>query len=387
MRIIGIKSIIFKAFPFLNRKSQSLEIRCETQVEARLFYKYMAIETAINLIANTLSLVDFRTFEKGKETMKDNYYLFNVEPNQNSNASAFWRDLYHNLVYENEALVVMQDKQLYVANDFKRRSFAFYPNYYEDVRIGDYKLKEKLNEDQVFYFKLHSQKMVDLIDGMYRDYGDLVEYSKNTYKRSNAKRGILKIPTNYPQTEGAQKSLRDLLEVRFKDFYHAENGAVLPLTGGLEYEDLSSQTYKNGSDSRDIRNLVDDVFDYVAIAFQVPPQMLKGSVADSERTWASYMTHCIRPLAELIEDEINRKFYGKKNYLEKTYLRADTSLVKYSDLKDIADSIDKLTRNGVNTIDDNRRLLGREELGEGDGNLRFVTKNLDTLERMIEGGE
>lgn len=369
---------MYDIFPFLNRESQQLEVLCKVDVEAKLFYKLLAIETAVNLISNTLSLAEFRTFEEGKEVKKGNYYLFNVEPNMNQNANRFWGQVYHNLVYDNEALVIMQDDGLYVADEFKRHSYAFKPNWYDKVKLTDYELKRTFDEKEVFYFALHSTKMTKLIDGIYKDYGTIIEYSKNNYKRSNAKRGVLEIPTNYPQTEQAQKDLNNLLQHKFKDFFHAENGAVLPLTNGMKYEDLSSQTYKNGSDSRDIRNLVDDMFDYVAIAFQIPPQMLKGSVADSDTSWNSYMTNCIKPLSELIEDEINRKYYSKTDYLNKTYLKVDTNNIKHMDLKDLAQSIDYLTRNGVNSVNDNQRLLGREDLPEGD--LRFMTKNYEILD-------
>lgn len=386
VRIISFKSVVFNLFPFLNRGTQSLEVRCDIDIETKLFYKFLAIETAINLISNTLSLIEFKTFEKGKEVRKENYYLFNVEPNVNQNANRFWRQVYHNLVYENEALVIMQDGNLYVVDDFKKNEYAFIENYYENLVIGDYKLKDKFNESDVFYFALHSTKMVDLIDGIYRDYGELVEYSKNNYKRSNAKRGVLEIPTNYPQTPVAEEKLRDLLQNKFKDFYHAENGAVLPLTNGMKYTDLSNQTYKNSSDSRDIKNLIDDIFDYVAIAFQIPPQMLKGSIAESDKTWNNYMTHCIKPLSELIEDEINRKYYTKSDYLSKTYLKVDTNNVKYTDLRELAQALDLLTRNGINTINDNQKILGREELLGEEGNVRFMSLNLKPLNQVMEDG-
>lgn len=374
-------------FPRFNRETQELGVVCDMKPDLKVFYKLIAIETAINLISNTLGLMEFKTFEKGEEVRKESYYLFNIQPNLNYNSSRFWRKLYRNLVYNNEALILMQRDGLFIIDEFERKEYAFKENIYKDLKIKDYKLEYSFEEHEVFYFELHSQRMMDLIDSIYLDYGNLFEYSKDTYKRSNAKRGTLEIPTNYPQTPQAMEQLNNLLSVKFKQFFHAESGAVLPLTNNLTYTDLSAQTYKNGSDSRDIKNLLDDVFDFVAIAFQIPPQMLKGNIADSDKTWSNYMTHCIRPLAELIEDEINRKFYTKKDYLDKNYVRVDTTNLKYIDLKDLAQSIDLLSRNGVNTINDNRRLLGREGLNDKYGDIRFMSLNLDTLDNIIKRGE
>lgn len=383
---MGLKTWFLDLFkPY--KGDNSIEFKPEyMRLTAEVYYKKLAIETAINLIANTLALAEFKTFEKGKFAKKDSYYLFNIEPNINQNANKFWRSVIYNLIYHNKSLVVMQNNSLYVADSFQKSNLQFKPNVYSNVRIGDLQLDKTFNEDEVFYFELHSERMQDLINGLYADYGKLIEYSKNTYKRSNARRGVLEIPSNISQTTESQANLQKLLNENMKQFFNAENGALLPLTNGLKYTDLTNQTYKNGSDSRDIRSLIDDVFDYVAIAFQIPPQLLKGSVADSDKSFDNFMAFCIRPWAELIEKEVNRKYYGKSDYLQKTYLKIDLSMIKEISLKDIAYVVDILTRNGVNTLNDNLKLLGREEIEEY-GDLRFFTLNLTTLEKMMKGEE
>ena len=122
-------------------------------------------------------------------------------------------------------------------------------------------------------------------------------------------------------------------------FFEAEGGAVLPLTNGLKYVEMDGGTQTKGSiEGRDIRAFIDDVFDYVAIAFQVPPQLLKGNVADTDKAVNNFLTFCINPLAELLSDEINRKMYGKRAYLERTYMRIDTSHIRAVDIADVANA-------------------------------------------------
>lgn len=385
---MGVKTWFFNAFAFFNRSTGNVEIGDEyCKIVSETYYKHLSIQTAINLISNTLSLAEFKTFEKGEEIKKENYYLFNVEPNFNQNANKFWRDVVYHLVYDNEALIVMHNNSLYVADSFQRTEYALKENVYSNVEIGTFRFKESFKESEVFYLALHSIKMKNLIDGLYEDYGKLIGYSKNTYKRSNARRGTLEIPTSYPQTPDARDNLQKLLNEQFKSFFNAENGAVLPLTNGLKYSDLTNQTYKNGSDSRDIRMLIDDVFDYVAVAFQIPPQLLKGSVADSDKSFDNFTTFCIRPWAELIEKEINRKYYKKRAFAEGSYLKIDISLIKQVSIKDLAVAIDILTRTGANTLDDNLVLLGREKVGGELGNQRFMTLNLVPVEQAMKGGE
>lgn len=363
----------------------TLDMYCGT-ITSEIFFKELAIQAAVNMISNAVARSEFLTYEKGKETRGDNYYLFNVEPNQNKSSSKFWRDVIHKLVYENECLVVQQENRFYVADSFDVIKHAFKENIYRNIVVEDYQLYKPYLESEVFHFELHDNKIKNLIEGLYSLYGNLIAYSKNNYKRSNARRGTLDVPTNYPQTVKAQEELENLLNTRFKKFFEAEGGAVLPLTSGLKYNDLTTQGYKTGSDSRDIRALIDDVFDFVAIAFQIPPQLLKGNVSDTDKAMNNFLTFCVNPIAELLTDEINRKYYGKKAYLEKTYIKLDTSRIKAVDIKEIASALDILFRIGANTINDNLRAMGRETIDEPWANVRFVTKNYQRVEEL-RGGE
>ncbi len=65
------------------------------------------------------------------------------------------------------------------------------------------------------------------------------------------------------------ETFKKLMTEYFKDFFEADN-AVLPLFEGFEFEDLGSKTYSETT-SRDIKAMVDDIYDFTARAFQIPP--------------------------------------------------------------------------------------------------------------------
>lgn len=363
---------------------------CYDNLVPEVFFKELAIQSCVNLIANAVARGEFVTYQDGKQVRADNYYLFNVEPNQNQNASKFWRDVIHKLVYNNECLVIQSNDYLYVADTFSINESAFYGNTYSEISIANLSLSKTFEEPEVLHFELHDQKIKILLEGLYKLYGDLIAYSKNTYKKSNAKRGVLNIPTSYPQTKKAQEDLQLLLNERFEKFFKAEGGAMLPLSNDLTYTDMSTSGYKTGSDSRDIRALIDDVFDYVAIAFQIPPALLKGQLADTDKAMNTFLTLCVNPIAELISDEINRKMYRKVDYLKRTYVKLDTTRIKAVDLKDIAGSLDILTRIGVYTIDDCLEALGMEPIRNEWSTKRWMTKNYEGIEELVnslKGGE
>ncbi len=374
---------------WFNKNSGTLPLdACIGELTAEIWYKELALHSAMNLIANTLVRGEFKTYDKGKEIKGDDYYLFNIEPNPNKNANKFWRDVIYKLVYENECLVIQNNGRFYVADSFAVGKFAFKDYVFGNIVVDGLQLKESKISPEVFHFELHNGRLKTIIDGLYASYGKLIAASQDHYKRNNARRGKLIVPTNYPQTEDAQSDLQDLLKRRFKRFFEAEGGAVIPLTNGLEYEELESNIgVKGGIEGRDIRAFVDDIFDMVAIALQIPPSLLKGNVADTEKAVNSYIAFCINPLAELITDEVNRKWYGKESYLQRSYVKLDTSKIKVVDIKDTANALDVLLRIGGYSIDDCLVTLGMEPLETEWSKARWMTKNYQRVEESYKGGE
>lgn len=382
---MGLKDIFLSWF----KKDGTLNLNAHIgSLATEIYFKELAIQACVNLIANTVARSEFKTYEKGQEVKRDNYYLFNVEPNPNKSASKFWRDVIHHLVYDNECLIIQQNDRFYVADSFSVSKFAFKDYVYSNIVIDGYQLSNSYIEPNVLHFELHNERIRDVIDSLYRSYAKLIAAAQKHYKKQNARRGKLIVPTSYPQTEKGQADLQDLLQRKFKRFFDAEGDAVVPLTNGLQYEEMENKANgnKGSMEGRDIRAFVDDIFDFVAIAFQVPPQLLKGNVADTDKAVNNFLTFCINPLAELLTDEINRKMYGKKYYLERTYMKLDTSHIRAVNIKDIANALDVLVRIGAYSVDDCLQYLGMEPLETDWSEARWMTKNYEPIEKAKEGG-
>lgn len=369
------------------RKDGTLSLSSSIEgLESEIYYKELAILTAIKLISNAVSRGEFLTYEKGKEVKKENYYLFNIEANQNKSANSFWKEVVKRYLLKGECLVIQNNEKLYIADDYQRDVYAFRENVYTNITVEGLLLKETLTESQVLFFSHSFKPIKELIDGLYNSYAKLISASQKNYKRSGTSKGILNIPTNYPQTPKAQEDLKNLMDIRFANFFNAESDAVLPLQNGITYDEKNKEKVSTG---RDIRAFIDDIFDFVAIAFQIPVGLLKGDIADTESMVNNFLTFCIKPIAEDISDEINRKMYGKERYIERTYMKLDTSRIKVVNIKDIASSLDILTRIGANTINDSLRTLDREQINESWANERFMTKNYELVKnfKQVKGGE
>lgn len=260
-------------------------------------------------------------------------------------------------------------------------------NTYSDVIVDDYPLKDIFKESDVFHLTLNNSNVKRIIDGLYMGYAKLIKAGQLSYIKSKTRRGTLNIDSSFPQTDEAQTDLQDLMDNKFKTFFQSEKDVVLPLNKGLTYTELGiNNKGKSVGEVRDVRSYINDIFDFVGIGFNVPPVLIKNDVADTEGAINNLLMFCINPLTKLISDEINMKFYKKSDYLERTYTKMDTSRIRVTTLKDIANALDILTRNGINEVDDNLIALGREPRGGEIGKQRFITKNYMPIKEMIKEG-
>lgn len=347
-----------------------------------LYLRELAFWTCVNKIANALSKCEFKTYINGESCQKEEYYLWNIEPNKNQNAAVFLTKLIGKLYRDNEAIVIEASDQLLVADSYTKKEYAVYENSYKDVTVGDFCFEKTFYENEVLHFELNSEDMRKLVNGMYISYQKLLEYATKTYQRSRGSRGILNIDAMAQARDEFSEQLDDLMNNYFKRFFTADN-AVLPLYEGYNYTDIGSKTYSNDT-TRDIKAMTDDVFDFTARAFSFPPSLAKGDVQDTGKATDELLTFCIDPLARMLEKEINRKRNGKEGFLKGNYLKIDTTTVKHIDIFDIATPVDKLISSGAFTINDIRRVIGEPEIPEEWADQHFITKNYSTIQDLLE---
>lgn len=381
---MSIKDWIGNLFTSTSKSTIELEA-CMANVTSSMGYKVLAVNSAINLISKTLALSSFETFEKGLEVKGDKYYKYNISPNNFQTSNEFWREVVFNMIYFNEVLIFKGQKgQLIVADDFSREQVAIDEYIYKDITKGQFKMNNEYSEDEVLYIRYENHRMMILIDSVYEDYATLIEASRKGYLNNQYVKGILDIDSQFSQDSDELARIGKHYGEAFKRFLESDGAGVFPFQEGLEWRNINEDKGKGAVDKNsDTKKFVNDVFDYVAIGLQIPPSLLKGDVIDTSNLVNDFLTFCIKPLAKTITDEINRKEYTRKEYVNRTYMKIDTTAIRVTDLKDVAYAIDVLTRTGANTIDDNLRTLGREPLGGDVGNTRFMTKNYEPVEDMI----
>lgn len=347
-----------------------------------VYIRELAFWTCVNKVANALSKCEFRTYYEGEPVKKAEYYLWNVEPNRNQNASAFLTKLIGKLYLKNEALVIESSGQLYVADEFEKTVYALYDYQFHDITVDGFLFEKTFYQNEVLFFQLNSVDMRKLVNLIHSSYNELMKYATNAYRKSRGSRGILNIDAQAQAQDDFSDTLQELMTNYFKKFFESEN-AVLPLYDGYKYDELQTKTYSSES-TRDIKALADDIFDFTARAFSFPPSLAKGDVQDTEKATDELLTFCMDPLARMLEKEINRKRNGLSGFLKGNYLKIDTTSVKHIDIFDIATPVDKLISSGAFTINDIRRIIGESRIDEEWADEHFITRNYSTIQDLLE---
>lgn len=347
---------------------------------AEIHVRELAFWSCVNIVANAVSKCEFKTFVKHEETRGPEYYLWNVEPNANQNSSAFIHKWISQLYCRNEALIIEQNGQLLVADSFDRKPYALYDDVFTQVQVGDFTFNRTFTQSEVLYFRLSEKNMRLIANGLYASYQKLIDYGMRSYRRSRGQKGVITVDT--VAANGWQQEYENIKNRNFKSFFDAEN-AVMPLFKGFHYDDLGSKTYSNEG-TRDIRAMIDDVSDFTAKAFGIPPALLSGEVQGTSDALDQFLTFCIDPLADMLQEEINRKRSGYGGFSQGTYLQIDTRAIKHVDLLSVSTAIDKLISSGAYCINDIRKLTGDQVIDEPWAWQHFMTKNYATVAELLK---
>ena len=350
-----------------------------------IYIREIAFWSSVNLVANAISKCEFKTFENGKEVKKKEYYLWNIEPNKNQNSSVFLHKLIAQLYRNNECLVIEQSGQLLVADSFTKKEYALYDDVFTEVTVGDFTFDRAFSQSEVLYFQLNSVDMRRVTDGLYASYSKLINYSMTAYQRSRGTKGIFSYET-IPVAGTAEKAAFDsLINEKIGKWLSGDN-AALPLGKGQSWQELQHKTYSTES-TRDIRAQIDDVSDFTAKAFGIPPALLRGDVQGVSDALDNFLTFCIDPLVDNLQEEINRKRNGYNGHRSGTYVKIDTRQIRHIDILNVATAIDKLIGSGAFCVNDIRELVGEEIIDEEWAWDHWITRNYMPFTEALEQNE
>lgn len=354
---------------------------------AEVSIRELALTVCVNMIANAVGRCEFQTFRDGIPVREDEYYTWNIEPNINENSTMFLHRLIDKLCRENEVLVISTPhrdghEMLVVADEFEKPDR--YPqkmNTYKGVRIGEVIYQKTFRENEVLHLVLDNTGAKDAVDKLYASYSRLYGAAFQYYTWSQGKHLKVKVSQMAEGAENFAETFQELMTKQVTPWLKNPNG-VLPQFEGYEYSDVggSSNTERT---TRDIRALVDDIFDFTALALGIPPVLVKGVVEGTKDAVSRWMTTRIDPLCDQLEEEINRKRYGKEKWLKGEYLHIDTSTISHFDLFANAANVEKLIGSGAYSINDVLGAAGMARINEPWAGLHWLTLNIGSMENAV----
>lgn len=349
---------------------------------SELHIREVAFWSAVNLTGNAVSKCEFKTFIRGKEIKGLEHYLWNVEPNKNQNSSEFIHQWIAQLYSNNECLIIENNGQLLIAESFIKTPYALYEDIFSEVTVKGFKFDRTFKQSEVLYFKLSEKDMRSVTNALYESYVKLITHTMKAYQKSRGTKGVFNVEAIPPVGTEEKRIFDDLIANRFKEFM-GKSDAIITLGKGQKFDEVGSKTYSNES-TRDIRAMIDDISDFTAKSFGIPPVLLRGDVQGVKDAVEQLLTFCIDPLVDMLQEEINRKRIGASEYLKGSKIQIDTSAIKHIDILSVATSIDKLISSGCFSINDIRRVIGLEPIDEEWANQFFMTKNYATVQELLE---
>lgn len=352
---------------------------------SELAFRELALHIAISYIANTLSKCEFKTFENKKEVKDKLYYMLNVSPNPNENSSRFINKCIEQYYYNKDgALVIEQGGHIYCATDFtvdesdELKGFT-----YSDVTFGTKQLTKTFKAKDVFHLKLDNKSAKDLVDKLYEQYGKLISLAMQTFKRTNGKKYKLMLQEYRAGDPNFQKQYETVIKANLKEFIEKDN-SIFPNYKGMDLVEFSTATPTNSADVIALRK---EIFETTAQAFKIPLSMMYGNITNMNEIVKVYLSICIDPLADMIGEELTRKYFTFDEWKNGSYIKVDTSSINHIDIMEIGDKVDKLISSGFTNIDEVRKRCDLEELNTAFSKAHFITKNYDLAENMLKNSE
>lgn len=358
------------------------EVRCEElcAAAAELQMWELSFQICVNMIANAIGRCEFRTFESFEEIRKLEYYLWNVEPNTNQNSTMFLHKLIGKLCTDNEVLVVSQERggteSLIVADSFAiTEGNPTKQNEYSEVTVGDYSFRKTFKEKDVLHMQLNHINTKPVWEKVAASYGRMLSAAQGYYEWQKGNHWKVKVDQMAEGQEDFLENFQKMITEQFKPFLNS-NGALLPEFDGYTYTNES-----NGStDSKDLRELMESVFDYTAKAMLIPAVLVNGKIEGTKDANTRFLTNCIDPICDQLQEEIARKRYGYEEWAKGNYIRVDSSSIIHFDLFENAANIEKLVGSGAFSINDLLRAANQATINEDWANAHFLTLNISTMQ-------
>lgn len=388
----------FKFWDILRGKTENGDVTVvELYRAAREFQiRELAFWTCVDMIANALGRCDFRVYQNNAEVQNEESYLWNVEPNVNQNSTAFLHQLVARLCLDNEALIVTARKRkgndaLVVADSWEKpEEWPDRMHEYRGVTAGEYHYNRTIYERDVLHLTLHHLNLRPIVQGIADNWAKMVTAAADAYQKGNGERWKVHVSAMARADKEWKAAFDEMLEKQIRPFLNAQR-AVLPEFDGYDFQNVTEKSGGSGVKPSDLQTLEEEIFADTARAFLIPAVLVNGKVEGTKDANERFLTYCLDPICDQLQEEINRKRFGYELWREGTRMQVDTSAILHYDMFANAANLEKLVGSGAFTINDIRRSMGQPAIAEAWADEHYMTLNIakasEQTQKMTDGGD
>lgn len=367
----------------------------------KLAIESLAIARAVNLIASTIAKTELQVHvlnsqNKIEEKKNELYYRINIKPNDNETGTEFVKKIVLKLFESQEVLIIPIKKSkktvpyLFVAEDFNKSTDIINAKKFSNIRISDgeneLELKKDFSSSDALYLKLKNEKVKEELSNFYKRYEKLLKNSYKKFLSDNINKWRLKNP-------GSQVTLLDPITkqpISYEDYKKQvtkglfdEDESIVMLSEQFGLEKLNSE---KGVNSEDYRNMIKDIFDKVAMVFDIPLDVFYGSKTEKSNGTNDFITQACEPVMQNIEDGMNDSYVGEESYLKGEKIIFNRFCMQHMDITTLGTALDKMTGIGF-SFNQLCRMLNLPEVDESWANEHHVTKNYADVKGGAEKNE
>jgi hypothetical protein len=248
-------------------------------------------------------------------------------------------------------------------------------------------ISELFFESEVIYLRYNNFALNGLLSDMCNTYEQLMLSAQERYNKAVGHKGILELENYSFGDENFAETYNKVLSKQFKSFYSNKN-AVMPIFKGMKYSEPSTDAGKTtNSEINDIQKLKAEAYTIVGNALHIPPAILSGEASQLSDALDCAIGNAIDPIANMFEQEITKKRFGGAEFNKGNYLLIDTTAVRHIDAVSQANNLDKSIASGVLTPAKAQKYCNMLPCPEKWANDYYITKNYQTAENALKGGE
>lgn len=335
-----------------------------------------AFFAGLNLIANTIATIKLSFKDSEDKLLKPTHYLWHLFDDSAITKFNMFRNVIKDVIIKGNGFIYIERDQetgrpyrlhyspasqtVMYYNPLNNMAFYMNPLYSSKWDNGDNYIHIYINSDDGFIgqsISTYAYKTIELASA--------TEKTANDYYKSGSQLfGLISTNNTQPQVGTREQQMKSLRQSWDEARSQSNGTGTIFVPQDLKYTPLSS----NAKDSALIESRLYNVQE-IGRWLQISPFLLGdlshnsyGSLSESQM---AFLLYTLNPYIVALEEELNKKLIMPSKYgIEKVDLDENTILAIDKDKQ--ANYLTNLTKNGIITINEARKVLGLSQVEDGD---------------------